>query len=243
MAVCAIFARLRSVPVFPVAVAFRVVAGHLLAALRRVLVGVAEFLPRSHGEALGCGRGEIPPPLVSRGCSVLPGGGDFGGGSHPSAVRRQVAEFLRCGLSGVPSHLGGKIFLSGLRGLSPALCARFSPVRSGDRPLVATRCRCRCGPPVAFRRWSPDARILALEPLCGVLRLSGQDFPSRLRRLSPRLCGRFSAVSGRRWTLPAIRRFAPAFGRCWLRCRPPGWNPAFRPRIFEKPRKFLFWPA
>ncbi len=59
---------------------------------------------------------------------------------------------------------------------------------------VAIRRRCRRGPPVTFRHRSADARILALEPLCGPLALLGQYLPSGLRRLSPRLCGRFSAA-------------------------------------------------
>ena len=64
MAVCAIFARIRSVSAFQVAVAFRAVAGHLLSVLRCVLVETVEFLARRHGESLERRRGKSPTPVV-----------------------------------------------------------------------------------------------------------------------------------------------------------------------------------
>ena len=172
MAVCAIFARLRWAPAFPVTVAFRAVAGGIPVRA----ADVAEFLPRSHGEPLGRRHAELPP--IWRPWLLW---APRWGISAAAATSRPMADWWLNSCAGaspesLPTSEAG--FPFGTAGLSPALCARFSPVRSGDRPVVATRRRCRCGPPVAFRRWSPDARILALEPLCGPFRLPGQGFPS-----------------------------------------------------------------
>ena len=122
VAVCAIFARLRSVPAFPVASTFRTVGVHLLVVLRCVLAEAAEFLPRSHGEALGRRRGESSPPWPS-------------GLLWAPRWWISAAESSRCGLSGNPSCLGSRIFLSLPREPSPALSARFSSCPLGGGPL------------------------------------------------------------------------------------------------------------
>ncbi len=235
-ALWAIFARLRSVPVFPVAVPFAL----LLAACWRCSGVCWRKRPNS---CPGATEGSLNAVSLNfslsgrRSCSGLPGEG-------ASDDARQVAEFLRRGLSGVLPYLGGRIFLLEPRGPSPALSARFSPVRSVVSHLWRHRAAFGAGRPWRFATIRQMPEFLRWR---GCVALSG--FRSRISPLarpgaSPRLCGRFFAAS-----LTAFRRFRQSGGFLQASaavCSGSGRRSDFRLsglRIFGNPLKILFWPA
>ena len=209
------------------------------------------WLPARCAPARAGGSGRIPaqqprrapwlpswrsPRLGRRGCSGLPGG----------ELRRRPPPVGRWPTGGRVSALwpfGSPLppwrqdFPFGA--VSGLLCAifagsRLAAARCGDTvPLSAWAAR---GLPRPVGRFPNSCAGAALRPSGNF----GAGFPSALRRLSPGLCGRFPAGSGRWWPPPTICRFSPAFGGGRLRLRPPGRFPDFRPRICEDPRKIHF---